>query len=111
MMLEQAHTILEQYKSMGETIPPQLEDLLQTVAGMHYEYSVQFLEGDTWMYEDYLRVDESENWAEFLTDDPDKACWTGFMECGAEVASYASEPDSKKTRIVRRLVSNVEVVE
>lgn len=81
-------------------------DLAETIAGMEYEYAVQFKHGDTWEFENAERVGCLVD--DLFSEDPQVAFWWRDKDDAQRFAASAPETT---TRVVRRLVSAPEVVE
>ena len=78
-------------------------ELAQTIAGMRYEYAVQVsVDGELWPFA---------HGGTKATFDPIKPCW--WFRTEEEAQDFAKFRTTKRStaRVVRRLVSDVEVVE
>lgn len=79
-------------------------DLAQTVAGMRYEYAVQFKHGGAWEFENSQPVGSLVD--DLFSEDPQVTCWWWNKE---DAQRFAASVPETTTRIVRRLVSVPEV--
>ena len=80
-------------------------DMAETIAGMHWEYGVQVSNdgGESWHFAHGVTK---------TTLDPIKPCWWFRTEEEArDFAKFRAPKRGRAVRIVRRLVSDVEVVE
>lgn len=81
--------------------------LAHLVANMHYEYAVQFKHGEVWEYENSAFNDRSPV-DDLCSEDPSVSFW---WDCVEDAQREAARIYVTPTRIVRRLVSEPEVVE
>ena len=100
---ERPVTVAANHAPLAEAAPA----LAELVAGMHYEYAVQFKHGDVWEYENGAFNDRSPV-DDLYSEDPSVAFW---WDCVEDAQREAARIDVTPTRITRRLVSDPGVVE